>query len=64
MMYLPVNASVALVLLMSKILALDQSSRTTGYTVLDDGKIIKVNHFECIGDDLGDRLLQLRNKVL
>lgn len=49
---------------MSKILALDQSSRTTGYTVLDDGKIVKVSHFECIGDDLGDRLLQLRKKVL
>ena len=49
---------------MSKILALDQSSRITGYTVLEDGKIIKVSHFECIGDDLGDRLLQLRKKVL
>lgn len=54
----------ALVLPMSKILALDQSSRTTGYTILEDGKIIKVSHFECIGDDLGDRLLQLRKKVL
>jgi hypothetical protein len=32
--------------------------------VLEDGKIIKVDHFECIGDDLGDRLLQLRNYVL
>jgi len=42
---------------MAKLLALDQSSRTTGYTVLDDGKIVKVSHFECIGDDLGDRLL-------
>lgn len=49
---------------MAKLLALDQSSRITGYTVLEDGKIIKVGHFECIGDDLGDRLLQLRNHVL
>ena len=64
MMYLLVNAPVALGLPMSKILALDQSSHTTGYTVLDDGKIIKVSHFECIGNDLGDRLVQLRAKVV
>lgn len=48
---------------MSKILALDQSSRTTGFTVLDNGKIETVSHFECIGDDLGDRLVQLRTHV-
>lgn len=48
---------------MANLLALDQSSRTTGYTVLKDGKIVIVNHFECIGDDLGDRLVQLRNHV-
>lgn len=49
---------------MSKLLALDQSSRTTGYTILEDGKIIKVSHFDCIGDDVGDRLVQFRNKVI
>ena len=48
---------------MSKLLALDQSSKITGYTVLEDGKIIKVSHFECIGDDVGDRLVQFRKKV-
>jgi Holliday junction resolvasome RuvABC endonuclease subunit len=48
---------------MSKILALDQSSKVTGYTVLEDGKIIKVGHFECIGDDVGDRLVQFRKKI-
>ena len=64
MMYLLVSALVALVLPMAKILALDQSSHTTGYTILDDGKIIKVSHFECIGNDLGDRLVQLRAKVV
>ena len=47
---------------MSKLLALDQSSQTTGYTILDNGKIIKVSHFDCVGD-LGDRLVQLRDKV-
>lgn len=48
---------------MAKLLALDQSSRITGFTVLNNGKIEKVSHFECIGDDLGDRLVQLRNKI-
>ena len=48
---------------MSKLLALDQSSQVTGYTILDDGKIVKVSHFECTGD-LGDRLVKLRNKVI
>ena len=48
---------------MSKLLALDQSSKVTGYTVLEDGKIIKVSHFECIGDDVGDRLVQFRKKI-
>lgn len=48
---------------MSKLLALDQSSHTTGYTILDNGKIIKVSHFECLGTDLGDRLTHLRAQV-
>ena len=47
---------------MSKLLALDQSSQTTGYTVLDNGKIVVVEHFICTGE-LGDRLVQLRNKI-
>jgi tRNA A37 threonylcarbamoyladenosine modification protein TsaB len=48
---------------MSKLLALDQSSQTTGFTVLDNGKIVTVSHFECAGD-LGDRLVKFRNKVI
>ena len=48
---------------MSKLLALDQSSQVTGYTILDNGKIVKVSHFECTGD-LGDRLVKFRNKVI
>lgn len=48
---------------MPKLLALDQSSHTTGYTILDNGKIIETSHFDCIGTDLGDRLFQLRNKI-
>ena len=48
----------------NKLLALDQSSKVTGYTVLEDGKIIEVNHFECTGDDLGNRLEQFRKKII
>lgn len=48
---------------MANLLALDQSSRTTGYTVLQNGKIAVVSHFDCVGDDLGDRLVQLRNYI-
>lgn len=48
---------------MGNLLALDQSSRTTGYTILKNGKIEIVSHFECIGDDLGDRLEQLRKNI-
>lgn len=48
----------------NKLLALDQSSRVTGYTVLEDGKIIEVNHFECTGDDIGNRLTQFRKKII
>lgn len=47
---------------MSKLLALDQSSHTTGYTILNNGKIVKVGHFDCTGD-LGDRLVQIRKIV-
>jgi Holliday junction resolvasome RuvABC endonuclease subunit len=48
---------------MANLLALDQSSHITGYTILQNGTIIKVDHFECIGNDLGDRLVQLRKKI-
>ena len=47
---------------MSKLLALDQA-HTTGYTILDGNKIVKVGHFECRGADLGDRLVQLRENI-
>ena len=62
-MQLTESALVASVLQMGKLLALDQSSHTTGYTILNNGKIVKVGHFDCIGNDLGDRLTQLRNIV-
>ena len=62
MMLLAASVPVVSVQLMANLLALDQSSQTTGYTVLIDGKIKVVNHFDCVGD-LGDRLVQLRDKI-
>lgn len=64
MMMLPLeNEKAVLVPPMSKLLALDQSSKTTGYTVLNNGKIVEVSHFTCTGDDLGARLVQLKKEI-
>lgn len=48
----------------SNLLALDQSSHTTGYAVFKDGKPIVISHFDAKGKDLGDRLEWIRNKVI
>ena len=50
------NALAASVQLMANLLALDQSSHTTGYSVFKDGTHIKTSHFDCNSNDLGDRL--------
>lgn len=49
---------------MANLLALDQSSHTTGYSIFKNGVNIKTSHFDCIGSDLGDRLEQLRNYII
>jgi hypothetical protein len=41
---------------MNKLLALDQASYTTGYAIFEDDKLIEINHFDCVGDELGERL--------
>ena len=48
---------------MANLLALDQATYTTGFTILKDGKIQLVSHFDCTGNDLGDRLKQLRANI-
>ena len=53
-----------LVLLMVNLLALDQASTTTGYSIFKDGKPIVISHFTAKGTDLGSRLEQLRNKII
>lgn len=47
-----------------KLLALDQASHTTGYAVFEDGKPIVISHFEAHGDELGDRLVDIRNHII
>lgn len=49
---------------MSNLLALDQSSHTTGYSVFKDGVPVVISHFNAKGEDLGDRLEQIRNHIL
>ena len=48
-----------------KLLALDQSSRITGYAIFEDGKLVSYNKFnaETVGTDIGKRLEYIRNKV-
>ena len=51
-------------LLMSNLLALDQSSRTTGYAIFKDGKLYKYGHFTYEDSNFGLRLNKIRKKVL
>lgn len=50
---------------MSKLLALDQSSRITGWAIFDNGKLVNYGKFnaEAAGTNIGDRLEYIRNKV-
>ena len=44
-----------------RLLALDQASHTTGYAIFENDKPIVISHFEAQGDDLGQRLVVIRN---
>ena len=48
---------------MRKLLALDQSSKTSGYAVFYDKELKYYGHFTFEDDDLGDRLYKIRKKV-
>lgn len=45
------------------LLSLDQSSRTSGYAVFDDDKLITYGKFTIDDDDVGTRLYKIRNKI-
>lgn len=48
----------------SNLLALDQSSHTTGYAIFRDNYPVVVSHFDAEGKELGDRLVWIRNKII
>lgn len=58
------SAQVGSAVLVSNLLALDQSSHTTGYAIFKDNKLIKASHFDASGSDLGDRLVDIKRKVI
>ena len=49
---------------MSNLLALDQSSHITGYAIFKNDKPIVISHFSAKGNDLGERLQYIREKVI
>lgn len=46
-----------------KILALDQASKTSGYSIWENNKLIDYGKFTFEDDDIGYRLVRIRNKV-
>lgn len=46
------------------LLALDQSSQTSGYSVFTDGKLTDYGKFTFSDSDVGARLTKIRNKVI
>lgn len=46
-----------------KLLALDQSSRISGYAIFENGKLTNYNYFSFTNADLGRRLERIRTKV-
>ena len=47
---------------MSKLLALDQSSKVTGVAIFEDGKLLKYSKIDVDGE-LPYRLMIIRNKI-
>lgn len=50
--------------MINNLLALDQSSRITGYAIFADGKLIKHGKFTVDDDDIGIRLVKIRNQII
>jgi hypothetical protein len=49
---------------MANILALDQSSRITGYAIFIDNQLTASGTFTVSDDYIPDRLVKIRNKVI
>ena len=48
---------------MKRLLALDQASRTSGWAVFEDSKLIKFGKFTVTEEDIGERLYKIREYV-
>ena len=48
---------------MSNLLALDQSSRTSGYAIFKDQELIHYGHFTFDDADMGVRLNKIKKKI-
>ena len=46
-----------------RILALDQATKTSGYSIFEDGVLLEYGKFTYDDADLGKRLVKIRNKV-
>lgn len=57
------NVKGALGLQVSNILALDQSSRTSGYAIFKDGELFDYGHFTFEDINMGVRLHKIKNKI-
>lgn len=47
-----------------KLLALDQATRTSGWAVFEDGKLVTFGKFSATQSDVGDRLCYIRKQVI
>ena len=47
-----------------RLLALDQASHTTGYSIFEDETPIKISHFNAKGKDIAERLVNIRQTIL
>lgn len=47
-----------------RIMSFDQSSRITGYAILEDGKLLEYGKFTLTDEDFGDRLNRFRKKIV
>ena len=64
MILLLANELVVLGVPVANILALDQSSIITGYSIFRDGKLYKYGKFSFNNSDLGERLCDIRKKII
>lgn len=48
---------------MYKILAIDQASRQSGYSIFNDGELVKFSTIKLDDEDVGKRLVQLREAI-